>query len=632
MRRGALPLALMVLGPLLLSALALLQWGAALPFSASAATDPARPWALIAVLALPGLLWAPGLGWARWLARARPVSRLQLGLDSAWLSLGFTWIDVALVREVGLREGAAAWGQLGLALGWGLAGLVLARGAPPPTPTPRMERRAAALVALAVILVGVWKAGDLARPLDGHWYLAGADAEGREPLHLLPGEGWRDEALVGWPEAGARRLTPSARSPTLLAPDGARGRVALAIRGPVGSTLSVGAQKVAVEASVTEVPEEGPVRRYLRAGVAGMMVDLDLDPGEALKLEVDSPAATIYLLPGTDAVWSLHASGELRYVHYYQLLNLVENQVWAEELLADRWITLNQPPGWSPILALATLWVLPDLQGANTLFLGVILLVGLSAVRLMGVLVPAARGAALALPAAMTMSHGLLMIEPGSTNFPDSLYAGALIAVAAALAGDRPGWFGGLGVAAAILRYPGGPVVLILLGAWTLLTGVRPWQALRRLGVSAAVAAAGGLALLLGGHMEDVGFILYFETFPEHWHGDYQPSSLLPRVPEFYATLLRYCGGAALLAFAGLFAPPSPERRATAFLLGSFGAYSLILCTVDHHPSHYFLPLVAVSGPALAAAATSIRRPILGIALPILALIGVAIFLRSGQV
>ncbi len=627
MRGDAAVRAALTLGPLLVSLLALISFGTALPDP-----DPYAPWALIALLTLPGLLWAPGLGWAAWLSRDRPTSRLQLGLDAAWISLGITWIDVALARELGLRGSSAAWGHWAFAALWALGGLWLARSVGPARPSPRREALAGAAVLLAVLGLAAWKHVDLARPLDGYWYLTGADEEGREALPLEPGDGWTRVEAIGWPESGAQRLTPETTRPTLMAPEGARGRVALAIRGPVNSRITVDGRSATVEPSVTELPEEGPVRRYLRDGVAGLLLEVDLAPGEELTLELDAVDRTVYLLPGTDAVWSLHATGALRYVHYYQLLNQVENQVWAEELLDSRWITLNQPPGWSPILALAVLWVRPDLQAANALFLGVLLLVGLGSARLMLALAPEARGPALLLPAAMTLAHGLLMIEPGSTNFPDSLYAASLIAVALALVEGRAGWFGALGVAAAILRYPGGPVVLILAALWRLCFGSWPLTALRHLGLSAGVAALLGLALLLGGHMEDVGFIVYFEIFPEHWHGDYSPGSLLPRIPDFYASLLTYSGGAGLLALAGLGAPGAATRRATAFLLGAFGAYSLVLCTVDHHPSHYFLPLVAASGVALGVASAGFPRRGMGTLLPTLGLIGVALFLYRGQV
>lgn len=619
MRRAGL-----VLGLLGVAAVALLTWGAALP-----TPQPDRPWAWIAILTLPGLLWAPGLGWASWLDR-RQGSSLRRGLDAAWIGLTLNQVDVALARESGLRGTSEAWAQWGLALFWGGLGLFLARGSDPGAPTSRRERIGAGLVVLAILGVIGWKSVDLTRPLDGGWYLEGADAEGRDPVSLEAGAGWASSRLVGWPEAGALELVPDSVRPTLVSPQGAHGRIALAVRGPLGSHLRVGEQEVTVQASPTEQADEGPVRRYLRAGVAGLMLDVDLAPGEALPLEVEG--AKVYVLPGTDAVWSLHATGVLRYIHYYQLLNQVENQDWAEQLLDSRWVTLNQPPGWSPALAVATLWVLPDLQGANALFLWVLLLVGLSGVRLLGALAPGARGPALALPAAMAACHGLLMIEPGSTNFPDSLYAAALLGVATALAEERPGWFGTLGAWAAMLRYPGGPLVLVMAGMWRLCMGRWPWAALTRFAVAMSLLAVVGAGLLLGGQLEDASFIVYFETFPEHWHGDYQAGSLLPRAPDFYALWLRYCGGAAGLAALTLPFGSGAARRATLFLLGTLGVYSLVLCTVDHHPTHYFLPFVAMSGPALGVAATSTGRPWLGTALPILGLIGALILLWVGQV
>lgn len=616
--------ALLSLGLLVAAALALLVWGAALP-----APQPDRPWAWIALFSLPGLLWAPGLGWAAWLDRG-PGSGLRRGLDAAWIGLTINWIDVALARESGLRGTSEAWVQWALAGIWAGAGLFLARRSAPAAPTSRRERTGAALVVLAILGVIGWKSADLSRPLDGGWYLEGADAEGRDAVSLEAGQGWATGRLVGWPEAGALELIPNSNRPTLISPKGAHGRIALAVRGPLGSHLRVGAAEATVEASPVEQPDEGPVRRYLRAGVAGLLVDVDLAPGESLPLEVEG--ARVYVLPGTDAIWSLHATGVLRYIHYYQLLNQVENQDWAEQLLDSRWVTLNQPPGWSPALAVAALWILPDLQGANALFLAVLLLVGLSGVRLLCALAPGARGPALALPAAMAACHGLLMIEPGSTNFPDSLFAAALLGVATALADGRPGCFGAMGAWATMLRYPGGPLVLVMTGMWRLLQGRWPWAALGRYALAMGGLAVLGAGLLLGGQLQDAGFIVYFETFPEHWHGDYQAGSLLPRAPEFYALWLRYTGGAAGLAVLSLPFGGGAARRAALFLLGTLGVYSLILATVDHHPTHYFLPFVAMSGPMLGAAATATGRPALSMALPILGLIGALFFLWVGQV
>ena len=52
----------------------------------------------------------------------------------------------------------------------------------------------------------------------------------------------------------------------------------------------------------------------------------------------------------------------------------------------------------------------------------------------------------------------------------------------------------------------------------------------------------GGIAVL-SGDAEDILFILYFETFPEHWHGNYNPVALISRMPEFYGKWGMYTGG-----------------------------------------------------------------------------------------
>lgn len=621
----------LALGLLAVSAITLGVVGPALPV---ASAD--RPVAL-AALALPGLLWAPGLGFA---ARLGGADRLQRALDAAWLGLAVTWIDVAIVREAGLRGAGAAWAQWGLALAWTIAGLWLGRSAAPPTPVARRDRWAALGVIAAVLFFAGWKRVDLARPLDAHWYLSGADDEGHETLPVRAGQGWQQVERLGWEDAGAQRGRAGADELTVQAEGPARGRILLVMRGPLGATLSVGEQVATVEAAPVEVAEEGPVARYLRRGAAALAVDVDLPAGGSLPLRVDDGAGghdvTLYLLPGTEALWSLHAVGELRYVHYYQLLNQVENQVWAEELLEDRWFTMNQPPGWSPALAVASLWVEPDLPGANALFLGVLLLVGLSGVRLAGALAPGAGGLALALPGAMTLSHGLLMIEPGSTNFPDSLYAASLLGAAAALISGQSGRFAALAAASGLLRYPGLVVCALLVAAWRVFGGAWTAPALRRLALAAGLLALGTALGLLAGQLPDLGFIVWFEIFPEHWHDDYALSSLLPRVPEFMALWARYTGGAILVAAPWLLGSPSPTRRGLRAIAAAIGAYALVLGTVDHHPSHYFLPLVGFAGAlAVGASTLDLPAPLPAFARRLVAplvLLGVGWFLWRGEV
>ena len=54
-----------------------------------------------------------------------------------------------------------------------------------------------------------WKAPDIARPLDGHWFLEQAD-DPRHPLQpIRPANGWRSVETIGWAEAGAFKMLPS---------------------------------------------------------------------------------------------------------------------------------------------------------------------------------------------------------------------------------------------------------------------------------------------------------------------------------------------------------------------------------------------------------------------------------------
>jgi hypothetical protein len=150
-------------------------------------------------------------------------------------------------------------------------------------------------------------------------------------------------------------------------------------------------------------------------------------------------------------------------------------------------------------------------------------------------------------------------------------------------------------------------------------------------GLLAGVGIAALLVYL--GEAEDLAFILYFETFPEHWHDDYALGSLLPRIPEFYGAWARYTGGGLLLVVVGaLFGAAGPVRTALRALFVPILAYSAILSTVDHSPSHYFLPLVGMTGPLVVAASATRASPVWRWGLSIACLLGLWIFLWTGQI
>jgi hypothetical protein len=608
------------------------------------------PWQAMALFALPAAIWAPGWGWVQWLHRNSPATTLQLLVDSAWAGLAIAWINVALLRELGLVGTPGGgwewihgtqWTLWTLSLFWTLGGMALARGLEFPRGFPRREKIGAVAVLLAVLFVSGWKSTELSRPLDGYWYLHAADDPSDGGVAMRAARNWSEEESIGWPEAGAARLVPATKNPDLVATERVKGRLVLAVRGPVGSYISAGGEKNTVQSSMAEPghnPSEGPVRRYLDRGVAAISVWVDLQPGEYLG--VDVVGEEVYLVPGSEAVWALHATGALRYTFHYQILNQVENLVWAHEILGEkvpetgrsRRFTWNQPPGWSPLLAASMVFTSADMQGAASLFLWVLLLVGFSGVRLASLAAPRAEEGAFLLPAALVLVHALLMIEPGSFNFPDSLYAAALLGTMIQVLGGTPKGVGAMGMLAQALRWPGGILasVFALLG-WRFAKRP-PGEALAWLwGLVALGAAAAGLAVLTG-DAEDLLFILWFETFPEHWHGNFSPVDLLSRVPGFYGLWAMYTGGSLLLALPFVLGAPTQSRRNLQLILGSALVYSLFLATIDHHPSHYFLPLVAFTGPSLVCASDCLREQAPRRALVLLSLFGIGIYLWNGVV
>ena len=131
----------------------------------------------------------------------------------------------------------------------------------------------------------------------------------------------------------------------------------------------------------------------------------------------------------------------------------------------------------------------------------------------------------------------------------------------------------------------------------------RPWRGLGLLWAGVAVGGVVAVVAAATGHADDLLFILYFETFPEHWHGEYAPPTLMGRVPGFYLNWMVYTGGGLVAAVLGAIGARNPPRLALRALLAAALAYSALLCTIDHHPTHYYLPLVGLTGPMVVAAA-----------------------------
>ncbi len=601
----------------------------------------AAPWWVVGLLAPPAMLWAPGVGWARrWSVEG---GRLDQSLDAAWIAMGAMWASVALFRELGVLGPSLTLAYVVLAGVVWAGGLAMGRHASDKPPLPLGPKIGVAAVFLAVAAVFFWRSSDVLRPLHGHWYLEGADQhEQHEALSLEPGTGWASTTAVGWPEAGAAIWEPADTTAEIVATAPTRGTLVLAVQGPENSAIRVTSPRGqtvqnTVQQHMQEEGAEFPEARYLpTGGVAAVAVPVDLDTGQSLAVELDLPdgevPGRVFFMPSTEAIWALHATGEARFTHRWQILNQVENQVWANEMRTTRRFTWNQPPGWSPLLTMQVQLTGHDLDAAGLLFLWVLTFVGLSGVRAAHALAPSAPVAAWLAPAGLAASHGLLMLEPASHNFPDSLYAAAVVTLVAVWSTGRPAQFGLAGAVTQALRWPGTVVSLLVLGAGAFWTH----DDIRRhvawlLGLVALGGLVAGLAIFTG-DAEDLGFILYFETFPEHWHGDYNAPSLLPRIPEFYALWTAYTGGGLLLAVLSAFGPKNPARTGLRVVLTVAVAYSLFLCTIDHHPTHYFLPLVALTGPAIVAAAASHRPRWLQQVLVALFALGLMWFLSGNRV
>ena len=588
--------------------------------AAALALGLGAPWWLKALLCVPAVLWAPGAGWARWLNPR--ASRLQEVIDAAWLSVVFAVVNVALTR----LTGGGAWTLMGLSLAWMVAGLAMGRRGPnPPPPSDRTRLGLVAVVALLAV-AGWTRRGDLTRPLDAYWYHEVANGEHLDNAGWAAGEGWGPAQPFGWEQAGAARLT----DPEL---DGGslrfEGRAMLLLRGPVGATLSAGAASATIQRDVVEREQPEAVPRYLERGVAS----LALDAGEHdIAITGADAESLIYVLPGSEAIWEAHGLGEVRLFHYYQLLNIVENQRWAAELLDDRALTVNQPPLWSNVLALSAALVDPGLRGAGALLMWVLLLLGISGVRLLEVTAPRAPWAAWLLPGAYACVHLKLMAEPASMNFPDSLYAAAFPAglTAMALSAQRDEGaprFGLLALLAGLTRYPGTIALTLAAGLHGLLWRRFPKRELKAAwGLVAAVGAALAVAALLSGQFRDWLFILWFETVPEHWQNAGEPLPLHMRPAAFYLTWLKYSGGGLLLAIAAA----TVGSRAGRWIVGSALTYSLFLCTIDHFSTHYFLPLLALTAAGLGASAAGLRWRWLGEAMCAAALLGALWFFGWG--
>lgn len=568
------------------------------------------PDSFVAWVVAPALLLVPGWGFAR----ARSGDLVRRVFEAVGFSVLISVATVTVARWLGLGGAGVLAGTITLtALGW-------TRPASPAAPLAPEVRRALGFGLALLVVLGLTEWRALLRPLDGYWFDSAIEAGWEEGAAQAPsiGTGWEYATPIGWEEAGAMRLIPKNGHPVLEGPSDAP--LYVAIRGPVGAGIRIAGQEQFIAASVTENEEEGPVARYLNSGVAALRIDKPLDKGERFGIALTHPQETIvYLIPRPDAVWSLHAAGELRFVHYYQLLNMVEQFQWAEELLLDRWVTDVQPPLGSYPMAAAHAVITGDMPTANALMLLALIATVMAGFLYLRAFAPDAPALAWLLPPMAALVHARLMLEPGNAMMPDSWYALALVAALGALA-EPGGRYAGFSLAAQLLRYPG----MVVAGIGAVLDG----QFRRAAGMVALVlaAAAGfGLIGLATGEIEQWLETVHWETGPEHYQEEDSLGTAIARIPAFFLLWLQYGGGTPALA--ALRWP-----RGTRIALGTAVTYGLILGTIDHSPTHYFLPLLHLGALACGTTAAACRAPALRLGLPLVGLLGMGAFYLWGNV
>ncbi len=513
---------------------------------------PGAPWEAVRALVLvPALLILPGLGWARGVAH--PLDRVMRG------------VGISLIVGVPLLVFFRYDSELALLV----AGTVCLEGwrRPSPGATPLLagEKAGIAAVVLATLLVACSWWSLIKLPLDGNWWSPAAE-ELPDEGQITLGSGWTQVERIG----GAVVASTEEGSGEFELDEGI-----VALRGPVGAVLQVGDQSAVIETDPVQDPEEGPVPRYLKAGV----VSLRVHEGGTIRVP---PGLDVVIMADQAGIWELHEANVLRFGHYYQLLNMVEQLRWAREMGDTRWVTDVQPPLWSWPLGVAVVFNDGEQPTANVLFLYVCLLLGLAGVRVVGRWAPDAPWIAWCLPAFALAEHAKLMLVAGSAGLPDSAYTLAVVGLLGSAAGA--GW----GIVAQLARYPG----TLIAGLFLVFAGRRAEAMKLGVGVAALILAF-GLGGWATGDLDGWIETAMWETGPEHWHGETSPSVLLARIPAFYLLWLGYAGGTPLLI-------PSVQNRAVNVLYGTALAYSLLLCTIDHSPSHYFLPLVWLSVLAVA--------------------------------
>lgn len=547
------------------------------------------------LLSLPGIWIAPlfqRLQGAAW-------DRTSFALLSFALSTCFTILNITLLKLLGVAVDIPAFVGLGLLEG----GIALGFWWRAPPRFEPMTRGGPLALGILALMVGAWSLGHWS------WLLRDLDAYFYHPVPMEGAyEGSEDWASLGldvdltW-EGGGDIAPSGVFKGENSGEEDLNYRVFFLLQGQVGAGVSLECGEIlkrgTIQRDVLEVEEEGAVPRYMERGIVGVTLTLDIPPGEgfdcALSLSEPLDGAKIVNLSGVPD-WGFYEMEQTQgfvLSHYYQLLNIVENIRWAKEITQDRWLTIHQPPLWSYIYAAIVIYGGTGLIPLNVAFMVLIFSLGALVFRVCQLEHPDLPGY-WALPIGLfALSHAFIIQGSGSTNFPDNLYALAIVGMFFGLLKRQVWLYVTLGVMASFLRYPGSTVVLLAAGAVFILDPSRRRAAARSgltfLGLLMVPCALLGLGALLTGNLGHWLEILWFETFPEHFHGNYDLQALLKRPPEFYGLWMTYAGFTPLLLLGGI-RGGIPRSAALLALV-----YSFFLCMIDHFPSHYFLPLLALT-------------------------------------
>lgn len=581
------------------------------------------------VLLVPGWFLVPRLvgkdaslgdrldpGWAVIAAVALTLAAHVLHFNLLRLfSLPIEWPALSAIAVVECALGAAWWR-------WRQAELAFASWQPGTT-------WAVALGSACVIGFSAWSAPSLLR--DGSWYFFEPD---------LPA-GWSaapDGLTASWEggeELGHGAVLRDIEADRSIVVSNATGTqaempVLLVVHAPVGTEARLELDGAALDsdiiARVAPLTEGGlDVERYWEWGSAALAARLAVPAGGELTLQLHiAPPSAQQDAPLAVASWAGEGSAAVlddlqrrgfRQMHPFQLLNVTENIRWADEVAGefvlagrspDGSSTLHQPPAWTYLYAPARELLTDQTVSAGALLVAILLLlplVGVLGLRDESGIAPAALGLVLGFGA---VQHGRLMVSDGSLNFPDSLYALALVIAVVALAVGRVRIFVLWAVAAALLRYPGAVVTVMAGGMAFLLDRSRRRRALislARFGLILAMVC--GVMLVVGalsGSLQTWFFALYFETVPEHFRNHADALPWLSRPPEFLRLWALFGGGVVLLGL--------PLRgRLSKLALGTALLYFPFLAFIDHFSHHYFLPLVGLVSVATCASIALVEEP-----------------------